>query len=105
MTDLVLEPEQTDPGLKGTGDESWHGTVSGYTYHGCRCVQCRGGWSTANLESRRRRAENEKPENIHGTANGYNNYKCRCNECRAAWAARAREQRARSREKANNTLA
>jgi hypothetical protein len=23
-----------------TGDESWHGTVGGYTNHGCRCEPC-----------------------------------------------------------------
>lgn len=99
MTDLVEATAETDPGLVGTGEESWHGSVSGYTYHGCRCTECRSGWSAANLASRQRRAENEKPENIHGTANGYNNYKCRCDECRRAWAARAREQRARNRDR------
>lgn len=65
-----------------------HGTESGYSYHGCRCEQCRAGrasraraYNAASPKPRKRR----KPTEIkHGTLNAYNNRGCRCEPCRAA---------------------
>jgi hypothetical protein len=83
--------------------EPWHGSVSGYTYHGCRCDVCRAGWSAANLRSRQLRATRRVPDHLHGTENGYNNYKCRCDACRAAWAERARRYRAMKRQQRDSS--
>lgn len=75
--------------------ERWHGTISGYTYHKCRCDKCRQAkriysrgyyreWIAGQVEERATRPPNG--EHWHGTANGYNNRCCRCEPCRAAWA-------------------
>jgi hypothetical protein len=39
-----------------TGSEQWHGTRSGYTNHGCRCVPCRGANAEYMRERRRDRS-------------------------------------------------
>jgi hypothetical protein len=32
-----------------------HGTESGYSYHGCRCDECRAAWARSQRERRARR--------------------------------------------------
>jgi hypothetical protein len=32
-----------------------HGTASGYSYHGCRCDECRAAWARSKREWRARR--------------------------------------------------
>lgn len=58
-----------------------HGTIAGYTFHGCRCDLCRAENSRRVADWRRRR--HGKPPK-HGTLNGYQNYGCRCEPCRTA---------------------
>ena len=69
-----------------------HGTVSGYTYRGCRCELC----LEANRGYRGTKPRAEYlaglPEPQHGTESRYKNCDCRCDECRAA-SARARRAR------------
>lgn len=40
----------------GTGNESWHGTLSGSTWHGCGCERCRSAY-TAYAKARRVRSK------------------------------------------------
>lgn len=60
-----------------------HGTVTGYQWHRCRCLDCR----TAATQAARQRAQSRRssdvpPHVIHGTANAAYNYGCACLECR-----------------------
>lgn len=62
-----------------------HGTISGYTYWGCRCDPCRETHAEYVKKSRAKmKAKGEKnPELIpHGTGSGYRNWGCRCELCR-----------------------
>jgi len=78
--------QDMDARRKGGEDAPWHGTLGGYTNHGCRCRACR----TANMEAvkARRRERFDKridvegvpyhPDVTHGTTKGSGNYGCRC---------------------------
>lgn len=57
-----------------------HGTVSGYSYHKCRCDQCRAA-STEYRRKRRQRGINADSPITHGTLTGYD-LGCRCDPCR-----------------------
>jgi calcineurin-like phosphoesterase family protein len=67
-----------------TGREPWHGTPNGYSYHGCKCAQCRRAKADEQARNVAARALLPWDEIPHGTENGYGNYKCRCGECREA---------------------
>lgn len=64
--------------------EHLHGTLSGYTNHGCRCDTCRA--ASTQYRARRRAEAATEPiwDGVHGTLNGYQNYSCRCNACTSA---------------------
>lgn len=49
-------------GLVGTGDEPWHGTISGYQNHKCRCDRC----LAANIKAQRRHRANQGPQGGDG---------------------------------------
>lgn len=91
-------------------NERWHGTLSGYTYHRCRCEGCAAamreygrrrprrpvGKAEAAAKKRRqvvkRRAERQlidgrlvHPRAPHGKYTGYSNWTCRCGPCAEAW--------------------
>lgn len=60
-----------------------HGSVNGYTNHGCRCERCRA--AEARRQKRWRASVSLRPDDPqHGTNNGYTNYGCRCPRCSAA---------------------
>lgn len=62
-----------------------HGTISGYTNHQCRCVECKKAGSEYNAAAylRRKRGEAPRPRpRGHGTSHHYRVMKCRCDECR-----------------------
>ena len=79
--------------------ERWHGTSNGYSYHGCRCDDCRGAYSAARARMRVRRIAKGLPadDERHGTRNGYDNHGCRCRPCSDAMSAAKREYYARRR--------
>ena len=61
----------------------YHGTVTGYIGHRCRCRPCTDAW-TAYHRGWRDRQSLGPDDPRHGTLNGYSNFRCRCAECRAA---------------------
>lgn len=71
-------------GAKGTGREKWHGQITGYTYHGCRCAKCTKINREHKQKNRVTRQSKPIPEHVHGTTNGYSNYGCRCEDCKEA---------------------
>lgn len=78
-------------------DDSRHGTVNGYSNHGCRCQKCRDAWTPAVLELRHARAAKITPDDPrHGTYNFYVNHRCRCELCREANRLAAAERKARN---------
>jgi hypothetical protein len=81
----ILLTDPTDPR---------HGTINGYTNHGCRCGPCTGANTSEQQKARDRRSALEIPPEVHGTENGYSNYNCRCEDCKAAHNQAAREYRA-----------
>jgi hypothetical protein len=40
--------------------EAWHGKITGYVYHKCRCDDCRAAWAEYHLDYRKRRFKNGK---------------------------------------------
>lgn len=62
-----------------------HGTESEYTYHKCRCGECR---EAAREIASQRRAFWGNPMNYrwempwHGTPYGYSHYGCHCDDCK-----------------------
>lgn len=72
-----------------------HGTPSGYTYHKCRCDECKAAESEYQSLRRASRPENYRPSTLirHGTQSGYNTHGCRCEECRSAKAKAAQRSR------------
>lgn len=76
---------------------NWHGTLSGYTNHGCRCGDCRSAWNAYQREYRLRLVERPVPDDAHGRYTTYLSWSCRCDDCRAAWAAYGRQRRQRNR--------
>lgn len=83
-------------------DEPWHGTASGYGYHGCRCARCKeANRSRASRNRTVRYAQRElidgrlvHPRAPHGPKQSYSNYGCRCVGCSKANAASIRTWRA-----------
>ena len=69
-----------------TMSEINHGTLTAYTYHSCRCDECRAVASAYNKQKHeeRKTAGLAPGAEQHGTKNGYINYGCRCGECRVA---------------------
>lgn len=95
--------------------ESWHGTLSGYSHHGCRCEACGTAMREYSRQRRQRlaaeglpvyrhepeRARNRKarrraervlvngrlihPRATHGVRTSYTNWACRCVPCTDAW--------------------
>jgi hypothetical protein len=45
---MELSPERRCRCPQHHGGQKWHGSVSGYTYHKCRCEECRDGWAKHN---------------------------------------------------------
>ena len=98
--------------MDGRGDcvavvERWHGTTSGYRYHGCRCDLCREA-NTAACRAYAHRSGRHKPRgeylaelaqtaavHRHGTESRYTNERCRCDLCGAASAEGQRARRTR----------
>jgi hypothetical protein len=73
-------------------DDPRHGTVSGYTNHGCRCDRCSQAQSDRGRLRRRGSTSGEYvpgPDAEHGIRREYLRG-CRCDECRAANAAHGR---------------
>lgn len=76
--------------------EWWHGTITGYTYHRCRCEPCTGAMRRYTRARRAfRRAHPEQFPVPHGTVIGYKDYRCRCPECTEAGRADAHRYSAR----------
>lgn len=67
-----------------------HGTLAGYSKHGCRCPRCLSAW-----ESRPRAKDRKQgiPEQMHGTDSCYVGRGCRCPKCTAAHTAYVRNYR------------
>ena len=61
-----------------------HGTINGYSNHGCRCGPCRAANAAEQSRQRAARLKSPPPDHVHGTVNGYNNYGCRCQSCLGA---------------------
>lgn len=85
MTDSTWE-------LLTNPDDPRHGTVNGYTNHGCRRECCRAANAAAQRAARARRAGMKPPEEVHGTENGYTNWRCKCPRCKAAHAEARKKQ-------------
>lgn len=66
-----------------------HGTNSGYTYHRCRCEDCRAANRAYREECKSRPITGD--EKWHGTAGGRVNYDCKCQACKDAFAALMRK--------------
>lgn len=69
-------------------DLAYHGSVNGYTNHGCRCVAC----TAAHAEDYDRRRRRDRPplplgDPRHGTDSAYHYHHCKCEQCLAAHAA------------------
>lgn len=67
--------------------EEWHGTLSGYKWHGCRCGKCRAYFAVKQGLARRRRTAQLTKGLVaveHGKYSTYVNYGCRCTLCREA---------------------
>lgn len=79
-----MTKRKKEEGLVGDGSEKWHGTISGYTNHKCRCSDCRIANRETKAENRKARTAKPIPRHVHGTDNGYVNYKCRCKRCKKA---------------------
>ena len=69
-----------------------HGTLTGYTAHGCRNECCRAAKRAYQAAWTRRNREQGREPNEHGLS-GYKNYGCRCRACRDANAAASRHAR------------
>lgn len=64
-----------------------HGTHTAYTYHSCRCPECREAHRlvvTDDRQKRIRRLAEDPTIAPHGRASTYLTYGCRCPECRTA---------------------
>lgn len=84
--------------------ETWHGTLTGYVKHKCRCQECR----TANAyyyRARKKRLTGTLADDDprHGTDHAYTTFGCRCDDCKAAHA--AAEARRAARRKARQPSA
>jgi hypothetical protein len=85
-------------------DDSRHGTLNGYTNHGCRCDRCRQANTDACRAYKHRTGRNqpyaewlatvEGCHAPHGTETRYVGGGCRCPECKQASAAARRHRRA-----------
>ena len=73
-----------------------HGTITGYTYHRCRCSECRAANTARAALGRRNRKHKQPPDTVHGTPGGYSNWGCRCEPCRLAERKKMQDYRARS---------
>ena len=71
------------------------GTGTGYSYHGCRCQECRAA-ATARFRAWRQQYDGPPPNAPHGTRSTYSNYGCRCEPCRAAQSIYLRRRRSRA---------
>lgn len=74
-------------------EETYHGTVGGYTNHDCRCEECKEAATVYARTARKNRLELlEKDFWIveHGLASTYGNWGCRCQDCTIAWRLKAR---------------
>jgi hypothetical protein len=60
--------------------ERWHGTLSGYDHHRCRCDQCRQARKQYRKELREREDKADAP--WHGKLTGYYDHRCRCDACK-----------------------
>jgi hypothetical protein len=69
-----------------------HGTSSGYTYHRCRCDECKAFQREAH-RAWRARARSYPADRIPHGEQGYNTYGCRCDICRTDHRDYRREQR------------
>lgn len=81
-------------------DETPHGQLTGYTYHKCRCGECRAANAAyqAKVVAQRAKMLNVGLITVkHGTENAYGNYGCRCPACRDAHAAATRRYREKQR--------
>ena len=111
--------------LTSDKEESWHGTRSGFSYHGCHCDDCREWrrrWDReyskrpevrkrrrASAAARRRAAKNgtcpavstSNEETWHGTRGGHTNRGCRCDRCKEWRRNWDREYRKRRKESEN----
>ena len=82
-----------------------HGTESGYSWHGCRCDECRAGRAArvrerkAGILRAERKPQPKRPLPDHGSTGRYARG-CRCDKCRFANAERAREYRTNRRTEA-----
>lgn len=77
-----------------------HGIGVTYSYHKCRCEECRR-W---NREAIARRIAERRyvpvPKDVpHGVANTYVYYSCRCDQCRKAWSIKNLEYKQKAAEK------
>jgi hypothetical protein len=84
--------------MRTAGD--YHGTINGYSWHGCReecCVAANADHQRAMTEQR---AQREVPPHVHGTESGYANYRCRCEPCCEAHSAKQAMYRERRKQRA-----
>ena len=75
----------------------WHGTLGGYTNHGCRDECCRSAWRQYHRkQSAKAKAAEPTEAPWHGTLGGYTNHGCRDECCRSAWRQYHRKQNAKA---------
>ena len=74
-----------------------HGSTSTYSYHKCRCDECRAAWvAYCRVAKKRRRDALATSAVPHGRASTYGNWGCRCRPCTDEW---SRDHAARCRRK------
>jgi hypothetical protein len=60
----LLDLTEHERGTVLVGNASWHGTIAGYTKHGCRKLCCRDVWATYQRAYRARKREERQEAKV-----------------------------------------